>query len=118
MTPRVGHPLTTFRIRIEPRGFIGTQQRARSGYEAHLLRRPFGVDCITDTGGVLNIRGARHEIVLDPRKQMGLHYCRGHFRGTLTYFRTFACPAKGTCRPPKNFPDEHGVVARVAFEVR
>ena len=118
--PRRGGILTTFRIRFAPRGFVGVRSRAIEGYEARLFDRsnPNGAGCIIDTGGFLNTRGAQPEIVLDPRRQMGGRYCRGSFRGTLSYYRDFACPARGVCRPPKNFPRDRAAVSRLAFEVR
>ena len=118
VTPRLGHPLTTFRIRFEPREFIGRQHGAIAGYEARLLRHPFGLGCITDTGGFVNGRGARPEIVLDPREEKGGHFCRGHFRGRLTYYLGFACPDDGVCRRPKNVRERRQKVARLEFEVR
>ena len=57
---------------------------------------------------------------LDPRRGEGgeLGWCRGLFRGTITYHEAFACPASGTCRPPQGFPNRAETVARFAFRVR
>ena len=39
------------------------------------------------------------------------------YRGTITYFEGFACPARGTCHVPPGFPTRTKVVARFAFVV-
>lgn len=64
--------------------------------------------------------GARIRAVLDPARGEGgpLGWCRGRFQGTVTYLEGFACPARGTCRPPRGFPRRREVVARFSFEVK
>jgi hypothetical protein len=121
VVPRRGNALTVFRIRIRSRAFVGTRAHAIVDYEAHVLDKtnPYGAGCIIDTGPSFPRSYRRPlEIVLDPKEQMGGRWCRGRFRGTLTYYRDFLCPAKGICRPPKNFPRRSRRVARLAFEVR
>ncbi|MEA2442377.1 MAG: hypothetical protein QOH76_3801 [Thermoleophilaceae bacterium] len=119
VVPRRGHRHTVFRIRFRPRGFVGVRARARHDYEANLFDRTNArAGCIIDTSGFAGPGRGPLEIVLNPRQQKGGLWCRGIFRGKLSYYRTFACPDEGTCRIPKGFPDERGVVARLSFEVR
>jgi hypothetical protein len=119
VSPRRGGPSTTFRIRIRTRAFVGVRARARVDYQLRVLRRPLLSGCITDTGPTFPRSHRRPlQIVLDPRRQDGGRWCRGSFRGTLTYYSVFACPDKGVCRPPKDFPRRSHKVARVAFGVR
>ena len=119
VTPRAGRPLTTFRVRIRSNAFVGVRAHARVDYQLRMLRRPLLSGCITDTGPTFpRSHGRPLQIVLDPGRQEGGRWCRGHFRGALSYYSVFACPPKGTCRPPKNFPRRSRKVARVAFDVR
>ncbi len=64
--------------------------------------------------------GARVRAVLDPARGEGgpEGWCRGRFRGTVTYTEAFACPPAGRCRPPRGFPTREVVVARFSFRVR
>jgi hypothetical protein len=64
--------------------------------------------------------GARVRAVLDPARGEGgpEGWCRGVFRGTVTYSEAFACPPSGRCRPPRGFPRRKVVVARFTFRVR
>ena len=117
VTPRRGGPTTTFRIRFRPRGFVGVRARSRSDYEARVSGRSRS-GCIFDTRGRPASSRAPLDIVLDPTAQEGDHWCRGRFRVNLVYYRAFACPANGTCHPPKEFPEPEGRVARLTFEVR
>jgi hypothetical protein len=120
VSPRRGHRLTTFRIRFRPREFVGVRARARISYQASLFDRtnPNGLGCIVDTGGPAVPIHGRLEVTLDPRRQKGGIWCRGRFSGALTYYRGFACPDVGVCRPPKDFPRRSRNVARLAFVVR
>lgn len=65
-------------------------------------------------------RGARARAELDPARGEGgpAGWCPGRYRGTVTYFTGFACPAKGTCHVPKGFPTRTTRVARFTFRVR
>jgi hypothetical protein len=83
------------------------------------VTNPNAFSCIGDTGPAFVDSYRRPlTIVLDPRKQKGGRWCRGRFRGTLVYYSTFACPDKGVCRPPKDFPNRRQTVGRAAFDVR
>jgi hypothetical protein len=57
--------------------------------------------------------------VLDPARGEGgpEGWCRGRFRGNITYSAEFACPPKGTCQPPPDFPSRTEVVARFTVRV-
>jgi hypothetical protein len=119
--PSRGSVHTTFRIRIRTRAFAGVRAKARQDFELRMLNvtRPNGVGCIVDTGPAF-VHSYRRPltIVLNPGQQKGGLWCRGRFRGTLAYYRTFACPDEGVCRPPKNFPNRRRKVARLSFVVR
>ncbi len=64
--------------------------------------------------------GARVRAVLDPARGEGgpQGWCRGRFRGTVTYTEAFACPPGGRCHPPRGFPARKVVVARFSLNVR
>ena len=64
--------------------------------------------------------GTRVRAELDPARGEGgpEGWCPGRYRGTVTYFEGFACPAKGTCHVPAGFPTRTQVVARFGFRVR
>jgi hypothetical protein len=119
VVPRVGNPLTTFRIHVDSRAAVSARAHVIRTYEARFMRRPLLSNCITDTGPVFPRADRRPVlIVLNPRHQKGGRWCRGHFSSPLTYYRDYLCPNEGVCRPPKNFPRRQKRVARVAFEVR
>jgi hypothetical protein len=44
-------------------------------------------------------------------------WCPGRYRGTVTYFEGFACPARGRCHVPPGFPTRTKVVERFSFVV-
>jgi hypothetical protein len=116
LVPAVGGVHTVFRIRFRAREPVGRRGDARLGYSARLMNLPGGSGCIVDTGGFFEPR--RRAIVLDPRAQKGGLWCRGRFSGRITYYRDYACPARGTCHVPRGFPRRHRTVARVSFRVR
>lgn len=64
--------------------------------------------------------GVGVRVTLDPRHGEGGHlgWCRGVFRGAITYSHGYACPDKGTCRPPKSFQRRATTVARFTFRIR
>jgi hypothetical protein len=67
-----------------------------------------------------DVPAGRHvRALLDPARGEGgpEGWCRGRYRGTVTYFEGFACPARGTCHVPKDFPTSTRVVARFSFVV-
>jgi hypothetical protein len=116
--PASGDTHTVFRVRFRARNPVGVRGHVIRGYEARLRNRRSASSCILDTGGFLNRHRRRSEIVLDPAKMMGLHWCRGSFTGVLVYYRAYACPRHGTCRPPAGFRERSTHVARLRFAVR
>jgi hypothetical protein len=68
----------------------------------------------------ISAAGTRVRAELDPARGEGgeLGWCRGLFRGAVTYFEGFACPDKGVCHVPAGFPERRHVVARFSFRVR
>ena len=63
--------------------------------------------------------GARVTLMLAVRRGEGgeLGWCPGAYRGTVTYFEGFRCPATGRCRIPAGFPHHQAVVARFSYRV-
>jgi hypothetical protein len=118
VAPSSGGPHTVFRVRFRPREFVGHDGDALRSYEARLRAAHDRASCIIDTGGFLDTRHPRRGIVLDPNHQMGGRWCRDRFTGSVTYHSAYACPAHGTCRPPKEFRERQRRVARIAFTVR
>jgi hypothetical protein len=88
--------------------------------EAHAVDPASG--CVNNRDRVFADRraGVRIRAVLDPARGEGgpEGWCRGRFRGTVTYTEAFACPAAGRCRPPRGFPTRTVLVARFSFRVR
>ena len=78
--------------------------------------------CVNNRDRVFRERsaGARVRAVLDPARGEGgpEGWCRGRFRGTVTYAEAFARPPTGRCHPPRGFPTRKVVVARFSFRVR
>jgi hypothetical protein len=100
----------------------GVFGQTRRGYvaEAHAVHPASG--CVNNRDRVFGERraGARIRAVLDPARGEGgpQGWCRGRFRGTVTYTEAFACPPAGRCHPPRGFPTRTVVVARFSFRVR
>jgi hypothetical protein len=46
-----------------------------------------------------------------------LGWCPGRYRGKVSYFEAFRCPAQGRCHVPAGFPDREVVVARFTYRV-
>src|SRR5215217_6606750 len=111
-----------FAAAITTRRATGVRGRTRSNYTV-------AADAIRAQAGCVNNRdrrfpdgpaGARVRAVLDPARGEGgpEGWCPGRYRGTVTYFEGFTCPAEGTCHAPAGFPARTRVVARFAFRVR
>jgi hypothetical protein len=100
-------------------GVVGKTRRSYS-VEGHAVQPAMA--CMNDGFQRLpdRPRGTRVRAVLDPTRGKGhvQGWCPGAFRGTVTYSEAFACPAKGTCHPPRDFPTRTQVVARFRFRVR
>jgi hypothetical protein len=118
VVPARGGVGTVFRVRIDAREPIGVRAKIRRGYEAHLFNHATASGCIVDTGGFVNSNGQATTIVLDPSRTKGSAWCPGTFRGALHYYQGYACPDRGTCDVPPDFPRRSKRVARLAFSVR
>jgi hypothetical protein len=111
-----------FAVAITAGQATGVFGRTRRSYvaEAHAVRPASG--CVNNRDRVFPERraGARVPAVLDPARGEGgpEGWCRGRFRGTVTYSEAFACPPAGRCRPPRGFPTRRVIVARFSFLVR
>ncbi len=122
VTPSAGGRHDRFTVAITTGHATGVFGKTRRAYlaEAHAARPASG--CVNNRDRVFAERraGARGRAVLDPARGEGgpAGWCRGPFRGTVTYSEAFACPPMGTCRPPRGFPPRKVVVARFSFRVR
>ena len=107
---------------ITSRQATGVFGQTRRSYvaEAHAAHPASG--CVNNRKRIFGEHraGARIRAVLDPARGEGgpEGWCRGRFRGTVTYTEAFACPPAGRCRPPRGFPMRRVVVARFSFRVR
>lgn len=81
-----------------------------------------GSGCVNNRDRVLAARpsGYRLRGRLDPARGDGgeTGWCRGRFKGKVIYTVGYACPAKGTCRPPKDLRGHREVDARFSFKVQ
>jgi hypothetical protein len=100
-------------------GVFGQTRRAYTA-EAHAVRPASGRVNNRDRRFPDGRAGARVRATLDPARGEGgpEGWCRGLFRGTVTYTEAFACPPAGRCHPPHGFPTRTVVVARFSFRVR
>jgi hypothetical protein len=119
VAPELASPATTVAVRVVAGTSTGVRGRRRRLYHVR-VRGPSRSACVQDAdqwfergpaGGTLTAR-------LDPRRQAGLRWCRGRFRGRITLRYGFACPRQGECRPPPHFPRHSERVASFDFEVR
>jgi hypothetical protein len=117
--PASGGVHTVFRVRISVRQPLGVVDGARHGYMVHVLKDPPAGPCIIETDGFLTAGNAvdHMDIVLDPAHTMGHQWCPGTFRGTLSYYQAYACPATGPCAVPAHFPRRAAAVGRISFHV-
>ncbi len=122
VSPSTGGKHDRFTVTITTRSATGVLGKTRRGYltEAHAARP--AIDCVNNRDGVFPdvSAGARARAELDPARGEGgpQGWCPGLFRGTVTYFEAFACPATGTCEAPHGFPTLRRVVVRFSFRVR
>ena len=109
-------------VEFTTRAWTGTHGRTISHYTA-------AAEAVRPAAGCVNARDRRFPIgaagrhvraMLDPMRGEGgpEGWCPGHYRGTVTYFEGFACPASGTCHVPRDFPTRTRVAARFTFDVR
>lgn len=122
VVPTTGGKHMRFIVRFTSHRATGVFGKARRSYkvEAHAVRP--AVACVNNRDRVLPGRpaGTRMRATLDPARGEGgpAGWCRGTFRGTVTYSEGYACPPKGRCRPPKGFLGRTRVFARFSFRVR
>ena len=108
-------------VTFTARAATGVRGRTIRHYtaEAHAVRAAGG--CVNSRDGRFpaSAVGERVKAALDPLRGEGgpEGWCRGRYRGTVTYFEGFACPSRGTCHVPPGFPTRTKVVARFAFVV-
>jgi hypothetical protein len=122
VSPSAGGRHDRFAVAITSRHATGVFGQTRRGYtaEAHAVHPASG--CVNHRERVFGERraGARVRAVRDPTRGEGgpEGWCRGPFRGMVTYTEAFACPPTGRCHPPPGFPTRKVVVARFSFSVR
>jgi len=122
VSPAAGSSHDRFAVAITSRQATGLLGATRRSYvaEAHAVRPASG--CVNNRDRVFAARpaGVRIRAVLDPARGEGAPegWCRGRFRGSVTYSEAFACPPAGRCRPPRGVPMRRVVVARFSFRVR
>jgi hypothetical protein len=108
-------------VTFTARAATGVQGRTIRHYtaQAHAVRAAGG--CVNSRDGRFpaSAAGQLVKAALDPLRGEGgpEGWCRGRYRGTVTYFEGFACPARGACHAPPGFPTRTKVVARFAFVV-
>jgi hypothetical protein len=111
-----------FAVAITSRQATGVFGQTRRGYIAEARAVHPASGCVNNRDRVFGERraGARLRAVLDPARGEGgpEGWCRGRFRGTVTYTEPFACPPAGRCHPPRGFPARKVVVAHFSFRVR
>jgi hypothetical protein len=122
VSPEQGGRHTPFTISITIRDASGVFGRSRRSYYAEARAVNGTSGCVTGRDRAFRSGAAGHNVraTLDTRRGEGAEHgwCRGLFRGTITYFEAFACPASATCRPPQGFPNRAKTVARFTFRVR
>ena len=122
VSPTTGGKHVRFIVGFTSHRATGVFGKTRRSYivEAHAVRP--AVACVNDRDWFSPARPARTRMpaTLDPARGDGgsSGWCRGAFRGTVTYSEAFACPPKGRCRPPRSFPSRTRVIARFSLRVR
>lgn len=122
VSPTTGGKHVNFIVRFTSHRATGVFGKTRRSYsvEANAVRP--AVACVNNRGSSLPARpaGTRMRATLNPARGDGgsSGWCRGTFRGTVTYSEAYACPPKGRCRVPKGFPHRTRVIARFSFRVR
>ena len=122
LTRSEGGPHARFTGKITSRRETGTKGKRRTAYmlAARALRPRSG--CVNDrfTFFPEAPEGTRVKATLDPARGKGgyLGWCRGTFRGRVTYSEGYACPSDGRCVVPRRFPRVRQVVGRFTFRVK
>ena len=122
VVPSAGGRHDRFAVAITSRQATGVFGQTRRSYvaEAHAVKPAAGCVNNRDRAFGAHRAGERARAILDPARGEGgpEGWCRGRFRGTVTYTEAFACPPAGRCHPPRGFPTRTVVVARFSFRVR
>jgi hypothetical protein len=122
VSPAAGGKHDRFTVAVTGHHATGVLGKTRRMYlvEAHAVRP--AVACVNNRDRAMPERpaGSRMHAVLDPARGKGgpEGWCPGAFRGTVKYSEAFACPAQGSCHPPRDFPTRVRTVARFSFSVR
>jgi hypothetical protein len=100
-------------------GVFGEERRSYA-LHAHSVRPASA--CVNNRDRYLPARPAGYRLrgTLDPARGDGggLGWCRGRVEGTVRYSVGYACPATGTCEPPRGFRRWSRIAARFSFVVR
>jgi hypothetical protein len=119
VVPADGRPSTGFVVRLVTGTSTGTRGRRRKVYVARVSGPPRSACVIEhETYFPPAPRGTRVAASLRPQRTHGGRWCRGRFRGLITLRYGFACPRRGPCRVPANFPRHTERVGRFTFVVR
>jgi hypothetical protein len=111
-----------FTVNITTRRTTGVRGQTRTNYSVTAKAVHAGIACVNDRDQRFpDARAGTHvRATLDPARGKGgpEGWCRGVFRGAVTYFEGYACPPKGTCHVPPGFPTRTVIVGRFSFRVR
>jgi hypothetical protein len=112
--PGVGRPSTRFRLKLHATHRTGRRGRRERFYQWD-VHGPFKTACVVEHHGSFSSGppGALLRAVLDPSRTKGGHWCRGRFRGVVTY-------TDAICRPRADSCDRtyHRRAGRFSFKVR
>ena len=122
LSPLQGTKHARFTLSITTRNDTGVVGKSRRSYRVDVRSVDSAIACVNNRDFAFPPApaGVGVRVTLHPRNGEGGHlgWCRGVFRGTITYSRGYACPAKGRCRPPKGFQRRATTVARFTFRIR
>ena len=119
VSPRQGRAVTVFQVSFRSGARLGVSRDTRRSYRA-AVRGPAGEGCVRESEAFTDRGRPGNRIVLSlsPGRTKGVRWCRGRYQGTLSRVNGYACPARGPCQPPPNFPRREQTVGRFAFQVR
>ena len=122
VAPQHGGRHTAFTVSVTTRHATGVFGRSRHVYFADATAVERAGACVNnrDRAFPAGRAGLRVRARLEPARGEGgeLGWCPGLYRGRVAYVEGFACPDRGTCRPPKGFPNRSETVERFTFRVR
>lgn len=119
VSPSRGRPNTVFEVSFRSAARLGVSRAQRRSYRASVdgpEKRgcAFEGDAFADRGRP----GNRVVLGLAPGRAKNSRWCRGRYHGVLARVNSYACPARGPCQPPPNFPRREQTVGRFSFVVR